>query len=434
MKGYLFIVAIIVSYISVNAQTILTPQDAIALAIENNYDIQIARNLTDRAKNNTSRDNSGKKPTVGINANYTYRSDNTTANFQDGRSTSLSFASSQAANASIGVGYILYNGGFRDARIEQLAESYQLSKLELQATMENVAAQTLQQYYQVAALQENMNILSEAIEVSTARIERIEQEIAYGQSSGLAALNAMVDLNNDSLAYMTAQIQLDNAKRQLNNLMLSPLDYEIEVETDQEFLVGLDRDMLRDQMYAQNLQISAAEKNIEIGSISIDLLNARKLPTLRADVSYGVAYNKNNPASFLASLNNNGLNAGLTLTWDLYDGGQTRYALEDAKIANMGLELQRAQLLQDLDLQFEVAWANYTDRKEIHRSQERNVHISEANFQRTEEQYNIGQITTVEYRQAQLNLLNDRLATTSARFQVKIAEVELLLLSGLILD
>jgi len=417
-----------------HAQIELSPQEAVTQAIENNYDIQIARNLVDRAENNTSKENSGKQPTVDVNAGYSYRSDNTTANFQDGRTTSLSFAPSQAANASIGVGYVLYNGGFRDARMEQLAQSYQLSTIELQATMENVAAQTLQQYYEVAALQENMDILTQAIDVSTKRLARAEEEIKYGQSSGLVALNARVDLNNDSLAYLTAQIQLDNAKRQLNNLMRRSLDVDIVIDNEVEFLSGLNRAMLRDQMITQNLQLSAAEKNIEIGAVSIDLANARKLPTIRADVSYGFNYNKNNPASFLASLNNNGLNAGVTLTWSLYDGGQTRYELENARLTNLGLEITKQQLLQDLELQFEIAWANYTDRKQIYNSQEKNVKISEDNFLRTEEQYGIGQITSLDYRQAQLNLLNDRLALTSARFQVKIAEVELLLLSGLIID
>ena len=62
------------------------------------------------------------------------------------------------------------------------------------------------------------------------------------------------------------------------------------------------------------------------------------------------------------------------------------------------------------------------------------MEISEANFKRSEAQFKIGQINSVDYRQAQLNLLNAQTLLNTTRFQIKIAEVQLLLLSGQILN
>jgi len=411
-------------------QVKLTAEEAVMRALENNFNIQLAENAADIAENNTSKFNTGKLPTVGLNAGYTYRSDNTTANFQDGRTTNLSFASSQAANASIGAGYTIFDGFFRKYNIEQLKEQYALSTLEVEATMENIAAQTLSQYYQIASLIANKAILNEAIIVSNRRLERAEQTFEFGQGDRLAVLNAQVDLNNDSLALLNLSIQIDNAKRLLNNLMVDQNEINYEVDSTVEFISGLSSESLKTNMLDENIALSQIDKRIDIGRISIDLANARKLPTLDANLSYGYNYNKNNPASFLSSINTNGLTAGVTLSWNIFDGGQTRHALEENRLNNIGLGLQKEQIIEDLELKFETAWANYRDRIFIYESQKKNVVISRSNFERTNEKFKIGQISSVDYRQAQLNVLNDEVALNSAKFQVKLAEVELLLLSG----
>jgi len=418
----------------IQAQNILTVEEVVTRALENNFDIQLAKNASEIAKNNASKNNTGKLPTVGVNAGYNFRLDNTTANFQDGRSTSLTLAPSQGLNASINAGYNIFDGFFRKYNIKQLEEQYSLSRIAVEAAMENIAAQTISQYYQIAALVSNLETAEEAIVISNRRLERANQKFEFGQGSRLDILNATVDLNNDSLTYFNTEIQIDNSKRLLNNLLVDQETLDYNVETETEFIPALSKELLQENMLRENLALSQLDKNIEIGNLSIDLANARKLPTIRGDLSYGYNYNKNNSASFLSSANSNGLNAGLSLTWNIFDGGQTKYALENARITNEGLAIQREQLRENLELQFETAWANYQDRLFIYQNQQKNVEINYTNFERTEEQFKIGQISSVDYRQAQLNLSSAVIALNSSKFQVKIAEVELLLLSGGILD
>jgi len=385
-------------------------------------------------KNNTSKYNTGKLPTVALNGGYTYNLDNTTANFQDGRSTTLTFAPSQAANVSVNAGYVIFDGYFRKHNINQLQERFELSEIAVKASMENVAAQTLSQYYQIAVLAKNLDVRNQAIEISKQRVQRVALKLEFGQGSQLELLNAQVDLNNDSLAFFNTDIAIQNAKRLLNNLMVSKKDINYTVDTVVNFLDDLSYSDLKEKMLAENLALAQQDKMIQIGALSIDLANARKLPTLRGDLSYGYAYSKNNSASFLASVNNNGLTAGLSVSWNVFDGGQTKHSLEQARLTNINLVLEKEQLIQNLELQFETAWANYQDRTFIYKSQEKNLDINQSNFKRTEEQFKIGQINSVDFRQAQLNLLNAEVALNAAKFQVKIAEVELLLLSGNLLN
>ena len=75
-------------------QKTITPNEAISLALENNYGIKLANNEIELAKNNASILNSGYLPTVTGNAGSTFNIDNTEAEFSNGNSTVLNGAES----------------------------------------------------------------------------------------------------------------------------------------------------------------------------------------------------------------------------------------------------------------------------------------------------------------------------------------------------
>ena len=437
MKCIKFIIISLMTFgsnLCLHAQNILTKTQAVSLALENNFDIKLAENNSSLAQINTSKFNTGILPTVGFSGAYNYNLDNVTANFQDGRNSELSFAESQSVNSSINVNYTLFDGFFRKYNIQQLQERYALSKIELEAAMENIAAQTLIQYYQVANLNENLSIINRSIQISEDRRNRAIQEFEFGKGSQLVILNAQVDLNNDSLNYYNTELQLKNAKRLLNNLMVRSGDVTYEVELETDFLKNLDKSILKEDMLNDNLMIGQFDKNIKIGNISLDMAKARKLPTIGTNASYGYNYSKNNSASFLSSLNNNGLAVGLTMSWNIFDGGTTRHSMEQIKLNNINLAIQKEQMVENLIFDFENAWALYENRLFIYQTQLKNLEINKSNFMRSEEEFKIGQINSVDFRQAQMNLQTAETVLNAAKFDVKISEIELLLLSGHVLD
>ncbi|GAA5221362.1 TolC family protein [Membranihabitans marinus] len=414
-------------------QNFIGSDEAVKRALENNFGIKIASNNLKISENNTSKWNTGQLPTVSLDGGANFKLDNSTVLFQDGRQTNVTAAASESANASLNVGYTLFDGYRRKYNIAQLQDRLKLNELQVKATLENVAAQTLFQYYQVAALSQNIKILTEVLDISAERLHRSEVQYEYGGNQ-LAILNAQVDLNNDSLNLFNAQLQLENAKRNLNNIIvdLEGLDYS--VEDNVEFLTYLSAEDLKQSMLANNIEIRQMDKNIEIGNLDINLAEARKLPTFTANGSYGITYSKNNAASLLSSQSNNGLNLGVTMKWNLFDAGATKLAIENAKVSKFGLELEKESLLQDLNFEFENAWADYENKLLIYRTEVKNVEINRTNFLRTEEKFKIGQVNSVDFRQAQLNLLNAETNMNTSKFEVKIAEVQLLLLSGQLLQ
>jgi outer membrane protein TolC len=76
------------------------------------------------------------------------------------------------------------------------------------------------------------------------------------------------------------------------------------------------------------------------------------------------------------------------------------------------------------------AWGFYQNKLFVLEAERKNLETNQNNFARSVEQYQLGQITSIEFRAAQLNLLNANLNFNQAKYDAKIAELALLQLSG----
>lgn len=420
--------------ISVKAQEVLTVSEAIELALENNYGIKIASNNNRIAENNTSVLNSGYLPTLTGNAGATYNLDNTEAEFSDGRVTNLDGAESSRYNASLNLNYTLFDGLGRHYDYKRLKEQYQLSELEARETIENTIFQLFTVYYNVAQISENVDALEQTLSISKDRIVRAQYQFDYGQSTKLGVLNAQVDINNDSINVINSKQQLKNTKRDLNVVLGNAYGNEFSVDTLVNFKIDISKQDLFDKMKSNNVSLLQIEKNIAINEFTIKANKSGYLPTVGLTGTYGWNKNNNNAASFVAVSTNTGLSGGVNLSWNLFDGGRTITQVKNAKINLENQQLQKESVLISVERDFNNAWDDYKNKLTIFRVQEENILTSKNNFDRTQEKFKLGQVTSIEFRQAQLNLLNAELSRNQAKYQAKIAELNLLLLSGELLN
>ena len=124
----------------------------------------------------------------------------------------------------------------------------------------------------------------------------------------------------------------------------------------------------------------------------------------------------------------------MNLSWDLFDGGQTSVAIQNAKINKENQQLQKKQIALEVERDIANALGNYENKLYIYRVQEENVLTNEDNFNRSEEQYRLGQISSIEFRQAQINLLDAKTSLNLAKYDAKLAELQLLQLTGQLLN
>ena len=416
------------------SQQLLTTDEAIDLALEYNYGIKVTNNTVEIAENNTSILNSGYLPTLTGNAGANYNLDNTKAEFSNGETTILSGAESSNYNASLNLNYTIFDGLGRQYNTKRLQEEYSLSKLDARETIENVVLQLFTVYYAVARISENTKALEETFNISKDRLKRAEYQFEYGQDTKLGILNAQVDINNDSINLINIKQQLKNTKRDLNVVLGTQLNENFIVETEMDFLFQLDKDDLLAKTKANNVMLLQANKNISISEIDIKSSKAQYLPTLGLIGSYGWNKSNNNAASFVSAVTGDGLSAGLSLNWNIFDGGSTATQIKNSKIVLENQKLLKEELEMTIERDFNNAWDDYQNKLVIYNVQENNIKTSMDNFNRTEEKYKLGQATSLEFRQAQLNLRNAEISRNQAKYDAKIAELTVLQMSGELLN
>ena len=422
------------SLLVVAQEDLLSKEEAIAKALENNFGILVANNNLRIAENNKSLMNSGFLPSLTGNAGASYDKNNQEATFQDGNVRAIDGAETTRYNASLNLNYTLFDGLGRMYDFKRLREEYNLSALETRETIETTMLQLFTVYFEVARLTENINVLEETFSNTKNRLQRAEYSFEFGRTNKLDVLNAEVDLVNDSINLMNERQTLRNTKRDLNLLLNRELLTTFEVDTVVSFTNTLRLEEFLGLGVENNVRILQMKQNIKINDYTLKSSKSVFLPTVGLTGSYG--WNQGNfPATnFLASNVSTGVSAGLNLTWNLFNGGTSITQIKNARILLDNQEILEEQTIQEVKRDIENAKDDYRNRLDILALQEKNVITAQNNFDRSNEQYKLGQITSVELRQAQLNLLNAQTNKNFAKYDAKLAELQLLQLTGQLLN
>jgi len=428
-----------------SAQSKLDRQDAIQQMLENNFGIKLAKNQVDIAENNKDILNSGYLPTLTGIAGAEYDESTSETDFlgfideetgEPRPDVIIPDAETQRYNASINVDYLLFDGLGRYYNYKQLKEQYNLTELQARETIENTILQLFSVYYDVARLSENLIVLKQALDISTERVTRAQYQFEYGQNTKLEVLQAEVDVVTDSINVLNAKQELENAKRDLNVVLNRNLDEGFEVDTLVSFQNRIKLETFVLDAEKNNVTLLQAEKQIEISDFNIKATRALLLPTVGLSGSYG--WNRtNSPSSafFPATVSRNqSLTIGANLTWNIFDGGTSITNLKNAKLLKDADEIQREQIRLQVKRDIANAKGNYENLLKIYEIREQNVETNKNNLQRSEERLKIGQITSIEFRQAQINLINAETSKSLAKYDAKLAELEFLRLTGQLLN
>lgn len=451
MKKKYFVLVLMFAFVisAFSQEKLLSKEEAVALSLENNYGINVAKNSVEIAANNKSILNSGYLPTLAAAAGANYGdSDSSTeypGQFNDDGSPradlELNDAESQRYNSSLSLNYTLFDGLGRFYNYKSLKEQYQLSELQARETIENTILQLFSVYFEVARLTENENVLKQALGISKNRETRAEYAFDYGQNTKLDILNAQVDVTNDSINLLNAQQQLRNTKRDLNVIMNQNLNETYVVDTIVRFVSKIKLEEFISQAENNNVAVLQVEKNLKINEYDIKVNKAGYLPTIGLTGSYGWNLNQSAASSFIPGVVIPGSNAttnsialGASLNWNLFDGGGTTVRVRNAKIAYENQEMQKTQIALEVNRDILNAMDIYENRLNIFNIQEQNVLTNQNNFERSKEQFQLGRITSIEFRQAQINLLNAQTNKNLTKYDAKLAELQLLQLTGQLLN
>lgn len=422
--------------LTLQSQTpILNLQEVVQMALDHNHQLKASGFARDIAENNADPGMAGLYPRLSISGNLGYANNDTRLEFAQANvdPVEVSGAQSLSYGAGIGLTYRLFDGLGNVYTLKRLQSEAEVGEIDFQIAVENTMTSTIVQFFNLARLQLQRQIDTENLSISLRRYERALLKSQSGSGSSFELSSAEVDLRNDSLQFIQTQAEWSNARRSLNTIMGQSTDYAYELEVQVNFENLPSEEALFNRLEEQNSSLRRVRSTEKALTYAKKVAGSAFVP--RLDLNAGYNYSaQENEVGLLLFQQNNGLNAGISLQWDLFNGHQNAIRNQNARMSVLQVqELQAQQLLlskQELANALEI----YKQALFAVTIAKRNVKTAELNFERAKELFALGQIDNTQFREAQLNLQSSVSGRNNALFTAKVAETEVLRLSGLLLS
>ena len=430
-KSILYSIFILIIIFSTNTSysqtTELRLEEAVKIALENNFSIKIARSEATIEDNNLTIGNAGFLPSLDVTGRLNRASQNVQQEFLDGRKVDRDGAKTSAYEGSLGLNWTVFDGFKMFVNYDRLSDLKDISQLRLKSRVETTIRDVINSYFEILRQKLALDVATENLMISRSRYQFVNDRFEVGTASKIDLLQAGVDLNTDISDSLDQHIAYDNMKIEFNRLLNRKLDDDFTVVGN----IEVNNDYLKNEIDKVdfNIDIRIADRLVEINKYDIDALRSEFYPRISL---YGI-YNYNHQeseAGFLASSTGNGVNYGVNLSLNLFDGLNTSRQVENAQVNVEIAEYILRELRLAVKSAISTSLNGYTKFKELSRFEMENVQAARENMELAQESLNLGLMSALEYRETQRRLANAKLRLITSVYNAKINETELLRLTG----
>ena len=418
-----------ITFTSMKAQELLTPENAVALAISKNFDIMLAKNEADIAKINNNKATAGMLPIINVTAGDVFNLNNINQKFTTGQEVQRNWVPINSFNAALNIDWTIFDGMRMFAAKDRLAALQSLGEIQLKNQIQNTVAQVLSVYYGVVRQKQQIKALNISAELSDERVKLSQKKLDVGYSDKTPLLQAKVDYSAQQVNILQQETILQQSKAALNQLIGRDAAAEFDVIDTIELNNVPDLQAIKDTVLTDNFAIKSAMKNIEIAKLQHKEINAQRLPSINFSTGYN--FTQNNSKAGLQLFNRSyGPTLGLNALIPVFNGGRVKKQLESSAVNIATQQVLLDQVKNDLDAGIITAYKNFEFAAKALKLNEENVKVAEENVLVTMERFRLNQSNSVEIKQAQSSYEDALYNVIIARFNAKIAEIELKRLSN----
>jgi outer membrane protein TolC len=408
---------------------VLTIENAVKIALENNYEIKISNNDLKIDKTNVAVGNAGMLPKVAASIVDNNSVQNSSQTRQDGTVVELDNAKNNSLSYGVSLDWTVFDGFKMFAKLDQLKELQKLGEAELKLIILTKISDVTSTYYNLVQQQQQLSALDTAIVISTQRLTLAQNRFTIGKASKLEVLNAQVDLNTDKTTLLRQQELYSNTKTLLNQILARDAKTVYKVVD----VITVDKALLLPELTAlaekQNPQLEAQIINKRVSELQLKQIKGNRYPTIALNSGYNFTETQSS-LGFTTQASSRGLNYGFSATMAIFDGfAQNR----NEKVAKIQIENSKIAIEQQtlaLQSQLVTSYQTYITNLELINLEETNEAIAKQNLNITLDKFKIGTITTLEFRTAQLNYINAKVRYSNSQFQAKLSEIALKELAG----
>ena len=404
------------------AQIQLSLQSAIDSALQNNLNIQVARNNISIANLNNTYANAGGMPQVNAVLNNTNSLTNIHQNLSNGVEISKNNALTNNIATGVNGSILLYNGDrvkFTKKRLELLTEQ---SEHELNIQIQNTIANVMIKYYDIIKQSAFIDLLKKNFEFSKNKSNLISQRAIVGMANEVDRITALMDINNSTLAIANQEMLLRQSELDLIQYIgISPRQ---KIIVNDSILIdnSLVEKIIEDRLY-KNVDFVYSENIIRLNEILLKETKALKYPSIRMNAAYNLNYTKSSSGFNLLN-ESYGPSLGATIQIPIYSG----LVKSQEKVLNY--QIKNAELAKEDKykmMQNEVAkmYSQYQSLQSQSKQLTDNYQLALQLVELTLQKYQYNQATLLELQSAQSSFENLGYQRIQVNYLHKLAEIEL---------
>lgn len=435
MRQFCILIGLVLTAFSVDAQEVLSLKDCIERGLENNYAIRIVRNEQKINENNATWGNAGALPELDLSGGFNGTLNDTRNGLREGGTEKTIGVHNETANAGINMNWTVFDGLGIQATYERLKELERMGELNTRMTIEDFVAELSAEYYNLIRQKIRLRNLRSSLDLSKERLRIVEQRYFIGSLSRLDLQQAQVDFNSDSSLVLNQLQVVHQTRIRLNELMaFDNVERQTQIQDSviypNPFLDEVD---LWQNTLTTNSSLLIAQKNRTISELDYKRVKSRNYPYVRVNAGYG--YTANWYEAGTTDLQQRlGLNYGVTLGFTLFDGLNRRREQRNARIEIENRELRLQELELGLRADMSNLWMAYKNNLDLWSLEKENLVAAQEYYNIAIDRYKLGELSGIELREAQNNLLEAEERRSIAEYNTKLCEISLLQLSGQILN
>lgn len=430
---YIFLFGLISS--SLYAQStdirIITIDDAIAIALENNYALKQAKNELDLADDLIFSEKADFLPSVSasMNGSRTTGQQFIFDRFSEGLDPFVDI-SSQSISGGMNASINLFTGFNNILTLKSSQSNKESREQQYERAKELVIFNTATRYLQVLLDKELLAIAKQNLETSTTQLEQVQAQVELGARPMVDLFNQEAQVANDELVVT----QRENTQS-LNSLLLIR-QLEIDPLGTYDFIVpdltlndlpwmDLNLKTLVDEALSIRSDILSAEASILSLRYQTQVTKNSLLPTLRASASLSSRYSDQysiagSEVSFSDQFFDQQVNRSLGLSFSvpLFNNWNRMYSIQSSQVqlknAELNLDNSKMQVIQEVT----QAYNDYSSYVKQLDASEKSLVASQRAFQTQQERYNLGASTLIELTQAQSAFVSAQSSYTQALYNL----------------
>ncbi len=406
------------------AQQKLSLTDAINTALQNSYDIQLAKNSVEISSINNHIGVAGGLPVVNATGNDNEQVTSINQKFADpARDTKRDNVSSNNLTVGLTGSFLLFNGYRVVSTKKRLEELQQQNQQLLSVQIQNTIAAVTTKYFDVVRQQSYLKTIAQSIEVSKKRLEILQVRKEVGMSNNADIFQAQLDLNALVQSQQAQELVIDQAKTDLLNLIFLKPDTRILISDTIVVDRKVNIDSVRSSL-AKNPLLAAADRQIRINELLEKETAALRYPTIRANAGYNLTSSKS-AAGFSLLNQSYGPFIGINVAIPIYNGSISKKQQQVAAINTRNATIQRDNILLDNETGMIRTYQAYTNSLTQLETALKNYALSTQLLDLILQKFQLGQATIIDVKQAQQSFENEGYRLVNLNYAAKVAEIEL---------